>query len=401
MSGQETVVYFTHFEGRLLGGERLLVDLANSLGSGCRVIIFVRKNGARFTELFDREVVVHEVDYECYPYTVIDNQRAKISSVAYARFMRWFFVQNLRLLPQVRRLLARESVDIVHSMSTVVAMGSLYSLFARKPHVWHASETLEHFGLPQRLWLAYMKRTSVRIVGVSERTARDYGSGAVVIKNGVQIERVLGAFDVADPTEISREFSIGEGEIVITCIGTIQPSKGQHVLVKSLSDLTTLQPAKRYRLFLVGPRVEHPPFAAFATDLVESIRAAGLEDRVHLTGYRADYLSFIKRADVCVHPVTQADSFPAAVRDPMICGRPVVASAIGGIPEMIDSGVSGILVSPNDPLELAHAINAITSDKAFTDCIVRNARERALAEFDAFRMAREVQELYSLILEST
>jgi glycosyltransferase involved in cell wall biosynthesis len=254
-------------------------------------------------------------------------------------------------------------------------------------------------GFPQRIWVAYMNLTADSIIGVSKRTALDYGARTTVIENGVQIDEVLSRFEASDLERVRLEFDVGDQDFVLSCIGTLQASKGHHVLVGALAILARRFPERRFRVFLVGPKLTDPDFAGYTALLEGQISRLRLSGSIHLTGFRSDYLSFVKLADICVHPVTMADSYPAAVRDPMLCGRPVVATACGGIPEMIENGRTGLLVPANDTEALAEAISRIIDSPGFGRELVLNAREFAEEAFDARRMARQTEALYADVLD--
>lgn len=394
------IAFFTHFSGIVLGGERNLLDLLNSLEGQYRFTIFARSNGESLREHLDQrlDLTIFDVDYSLYPYMIVDDQSVRVGPVRFVRFLRWFVTEQWRALRDIRSKLRGRRIDVVHTLTTAVAVGSLYSRRERKPHVWHAQETVAYCGLPQRFWLSYMDRTADVIVGISQRTARDYGRKAIVINNGIQVDRVATAFEAADPESVRREFGVDENALVICCIGTLQPGKGQDVLVRALHQLVEGRPAVPIQVFLLGPAGASGRYAEYAQQLRASIAELDLGSSVHLTGYRSDYLDFVKLADLCVHPATLDDSYPAAVRDPMVCGRAVIASSTGGIPEMIEHGVTGLLVPPGDVNALASAIAQLARSPAERGALASRAMVFARQHFDARRMAAEMETIYARLI---
>jgi glycosyltransferase involved in cell wall biosynthesis len=105
------------------------------------------------------------------------------------------------------------------------------------------------------------------------------------------------------------------------------------------------------------------PDAAGETTARERIAALGLGDTVHLTGFLPNPFPVVRALDVLVHPALR-DPFPLALLEGMALARPIVASAVGGIPEMLVDGESGRLVPPDDPAALASAVVELLQDDA-------------------------------------
>ena len=105
-------------------------------------------------------------------------------------------------------------------------------------------------------------------------------------------------------------------------------------------------------------------------------------DRIVLTGYRTDAGALLTGATICVMPSLWQDALPLAVMQPMSLGLPVIASRVGGIPEMIVDGTTGILVPPGDEAALAAAIGTLLDDPARAAAFGERARERVRDTFD-------------------
>jgi glycosyltransferase involved in cell wall biosynthesis len=108
---------------------------------------------------------------------------------------------------------------------------------------------------------------------------------------------------------------------------------------------------------------------------------------------------YYQAADVYVH-AARADTFPNVVLEALACGTPVVATAVGGIPEQIEDGVTGFLVRPRDVNAMAEAIVRLLTDDAVRRQLGRNAAEDARTRFDLSRQAEEYTEWYREILEN-
>jgi len=164
-----------------------------------------------------------------------------------------------------------------------------------------------------------------------------------VVGNGIDAQ----AFAPADPTEARRELGVDAQARVAVCLSRLTAEKRIDVLVDALAGMDGNRP----RVFVVGDGVER-------TRLRDRIDAAGLTDVVTLLGTRphAEVPRWIAAADLVVLP-SRNEGMPNAVLEALACGRPVVATAVGGTPELVNSATLGRLVSPGDPGALARAIS--------------------------------------------
>jgi glycosyltransferase involved in cell wall biosynthesis len=134
-----------------------------------------------------------------------------------------------------------------------------------------------------------------------------------------------------------------------------------------------------------------PAFASLQA-LRESLPS---RDRIRLLGYRADREVLLEAADVCVVPSVWEEAFGLAALEAMARGKPVVATAVGGIPEIIQQGATGLLVPPGDVQRLADAIGSLLRDRVAADRIGANARADVERRFTPERQIARLTELVS------
>jgi glycosyltransferase involved in cell wall biosynthesis len=150
---------------------------------------------------------------------------------------------------------------------------------------------------------------------------------------------------------------------------------------------------------------EHVPDAVFALagDGAERhrlhglARGLGVQDRVLFLGQRHDIPELLAVCDVVVVPSLD-EGLSVAVLEAMALGRPVVATAVGGTPEAVHDGVTGLLVPPANPAQLAAAIRRIIEDGALAERLGDAARARAEAAFSAARMVERISAVYDDLL---
>jgi glycosyltransferase involved in cell wall biosynthesis len=124
----------------------------------------------------------------------------------------------------------------------------------------------------------------------------------------------------------------------------------------------------------------------------------GLGDDVRLLGHRDDIPGVIRALDVAVLSSAYEGS-PLAVMEYMACAAPIVATAVGGVPELIEDGMHGLLVEPHDPQALAAAIGRLLKDRTLASRLGQAASERQRAEFDLDIVVSRLEELYLELYE--
>jgi glycosyltransferase involved in cell wall biosynthesis len=166
----------------------------------------------------------------------------------------------------------------------------------------------------------------------------------------------------------------------LICVGRLHPCKGHDTLVRAMGLLKTTRPNLYVELIGNGPEKE---------PLRRQSQRLGVSDQcVFLGGLpHADVLKRMACAAVCVVP-SRSDAFGFVTIESMAVGTPVVASAVGGIPEIIRDGIDGFLVPPGDPVELASRISLLLADAELRKQMGLNARERFLAMFEQGRAVK-------------
>jgi glycosyltransferase involved in cell wall biosynthesis len=209
------------------------------------------------------------------------------------------------------------------------------------------------------------------MAGVSEYvTKRDswlYGlsrSRLRTIYNGVDIQR----FSPQDPQRVSG------GREAILCVAHLHWIKGVEHLVRAVGRLG--DPA--VQLSLVGDGPEE-------AKLRRIVQEENLRDQVHFLGLRNDVPDLVRRAEIFVHPAVWEEAFGLGIAEAMASECAVIASHVGGIPELIEDGVSGLLVPPGDSGALATAIRRLLDDAELRGRLGGAARARVQERFDLDR----------------
>jgi colanic acid/amylovoran biosynthesis glycosyltransferase len=183
------------------------------------------------------------------------------------------------------------------------------------------------------------------------------------------------------------------GDFRILCVASFEDVKGHRFLVEACRILDERR--VRFHCDFVG---DGPLRGVVQTQ----IALAGLTERVHICGPKArpDVISMLAKADVVAlasHPTKQGkrEGIPVALMEAMACGVPVVSTSISGIPELVDSGLTGILVPPRDAAALAEALEKLGTNPPLRGRMGKAGREKVMREFNLHRTSAQLLGLFS------
>jgi glycosyltransferase involved in cell wall biosynthesis len=176
----------------------------------------------------------------------------------------------------------------------------------------------------------------------------------------------------------------------LAIVGRLIPIKGHEVLLRALASVRDELPGVTLEVAGDGP---------LDGELRAAVPRLGLEEVVTFSGRVSPVAPVLERAQVVVVP-SFGEGFGMVALEAMERGRPVVASAVGGLPEIVDDGVTGLLVAPGDAEALASAIRAIARDPSRAEAYGRAGRERALEGFSQERCTDRIEALYRAALRA-
>jgi len=192
------------------------------------------------------------------------------------------------------------------------------------------------------------------------------------------------------PADLEQLFGIPSGRKIFAIFGRLVPAKGHMVFLNAAR--LVLEAVPDAHALVVGDTADGQP--AYGDELRQLSRELGIGGRTTFAGYRSDVVPLMRASEVLVHASTRPEPFGTVVLEGMACGRPYVAMDEGGPPEMIDSGVHGLLVRPNQPGEMARAIITLLTHPETRAAFGLAARSRSVERFSAPTIARQHLELY-------
>lgn len=209
-----------------------------------------------------------------------------------------------------------------------------------------------------------------------------YGADRIVcIHNGIDLEAV----HVTTQRAMKRnEWQIDDEAVLIGTVGRLVPVKGHAILLEALRILGNSNPNVKLLLIGDGP---------LRVLLEAEVKQLGLEQAVIFTGHQKQSYDFINMMDIFVLPSLH-EGIPMVLLEALALKRAVIASRVGGIPEVVSHGVSGMLVSPGNAAELATGIRELVQDRAKAEEFGVAGRRQVEQEFDASLMANRTAAMY-------
>ncbi len=364
--------------GVLGGAELSMLDIVSGLGDDVTVRLFV---DGPFREALEHR----RVDVAVLPMGALAAvKKESLAPSPRAVLAAW------RMAGVVAQEAASARVLYANSQKAFI-VAALAGRRSRRPVVWHLRDLLgaPHFSaLNTRAAVLMANWGAARVITNSQATADAFVAAGGrrqlvrVVHNGVD----AAAFDaVSDDAARAVRAQLAPGAAyVLAVFGRLHAWKGQQVALDALAQL----PADCH-LWVVGA----PLFGeqAFEASLQAQAGRLGVASRVRFLGFRADIAALMRAADVVVHASTLPEPFGRVVVEGMLARRPVIATAAGGVTEIIADGTTGVLVPPGDAAALARAVAALRADPVRASAIAEAGSVRARDAFGVAAMVRGVR----------
>jgi len=302
-------------------------------------------------------------------------------------FLRW-----------LRGYLRDHRIDLVHCNSFGAELACAAAAVEHGiPTVWHMHDILK------RRWsngwlLRRTARAADRVICVSHAVARELESWSIpsqkltTVYNGLDL---AGRFQPRPATgRLHAQFGLPSRARLVGIVGQLTPWKGQHVFLRAAG---LLHGDRREAVFVI---VGAPLFGdrRYQEQLNTIARETGIEGNVVFAGRRDDIPEVLAELEIVVHASILPDPLPTVLLEAGACAKPVVATACGGVPEIVDDGETGLLVPPGDTEAMSAALDRLLADRERAAAIGEAARRLIEQRFGLEGFARGVEQVYGEVL---
>lgn len=350
------------------GAETVFASIAGSLDSTRFTAIAVARHGGWLEEHLQQLAVIAKC---------VDTKGS--FKLSYLRFL--------------VRTISENNIDLIHSH--LLGSNVYCALAARLTatplvSVFHGLQDLDDPGMIRRIKIAAVNRYSDSIVAVSRSLKNELLSNGFsqprkihVVHNGIDTAQ----FRPFDDGSFRNQLGIADDTILVGAVGNIRRPKAYDVLIDAASQLIRSFP--KMKIVIAGDNDSR-----LTIELREQIDRLGMDDHVVFLGYVPDSARLYNNLDVYVSSST-SEGFSMTCAEAMACGAPVIATRCGGPEEIIDHGVTGLLVETNDPEALAQGIRQILSDSDATQSRADAARVAVKRRFSVKSMLTAYEALYA------
>ena len=304
----------------------------------------------------------------------------------YSSLVRWQDVRKLR------GLIARLAPALIHVNDiwwvphTIGAVAGTAGV--RRPVVAHVRQEIEADKVRR-----YGLDSADRVVAISRQVEQALIAGGVArgsvqtVYSGLQWPKEL---PTTDRTPLCRAWGLPVDAVLLGTVAHVFPRKGYDVMLRALPRIIQDVPGVHYLIVGTGEDAYERELRTLASGL-------GIDDHVHFVGFQDDVMPFLSALSLYVHPA-RMEGFGIAVVEAMTAGKAVVATKVGGLPEVVDHDKTGLLVAPECPEELSTAILSLLHDDVRRNAMGQRAAQVARDRFDLTASVSALQQLYAQAL---
>ena len=383
---------FVHSPSDLYGASRSLLRLVTRLlNDGNSVLVVLSQDGPLREQLLATGAQIHL----CPRLAVID--RRKYRSAVRLLALIGSLISSCH---ELSRICKTYKPDLIHTNTSLILTSGLVASARQIPHVWHIREIFVDF---PRMWSWYqwvMVLLSTRIICVSGAVAAQFSrrvsrNKLIVLHNGFPAAEFSG-IGIDRAREFRNRYQLN-GHLLVGMVGRIKLGrKGQEILLQAASRLAS--GASNVKFAFIGS-----PFPGNEDQLTkfnQMVDALHLRQHVVYTGDAEDIKGAYAALDISVQASTMPEAFSGVVIESMAMGKAIIASDCGAVTEQIDDGVTGIIVRPNDPAQLASGLKQLIDDEPMRRRLGANAQHKFLKCFEFDQFYRSLLNLYSNLLFS-
>lgn len=377
-------ILFVNHAAVLGGGEISLLDLATAYRTNSEVLLFC---DGPFREQLEKAGV--KVKILPAPKAILSvRTSSQIEALQSIPNLFWMAFQLLK---------AAKGFDVIHANSQkAFIIAALARFMGSPPVLWHLRDILTagHFSkLNRRIAVNLANQFASRVLVNSQATANAFitsgGSSQLVnvLYNGFSIEHFY-PIKPEKSKQIRDELGIGNAPLV-GMFSRLSYWKGQHILLEALRELPEV-----HAIFVGKALFEEGDYVSKLNSLAAAPELVG---RIHWLGFRHDVPILMKACNIIVHASTEPEPFGRVIIEGMLAEKPVIASASGGAVELIQDGITGCLIPPDNSAILAMTIRQLLNKPAMTDALAKQGFAYAKANFSLEKHLKNFEQVLTAV----
>jgi glycosyltransferase involved in cell wall biosynthesis len=386
-------ILYLHANAELYGSDLILFQLVTHLDSRRYQPLVILPCEGPLVRLLEDAGVATRIE----PLAVL--RRALMNPRGVLRFGAFL----ARSIGKLRSIIVKEGVSIVHTNTGAVWGGELAALSCGVPHVVSVMEIVESPVMVAAAMSWMTSTLSDRVITVS-KAVKEHFLKYTPWAAGKYVELFppvdTGRFSPNNKARqtIRSRLGIDEKTILVGMAGRLNNWKGQEIFVRACKKvLENVDQRIDLHFVVLGSPV--PGREEFERELHKEIEQLGLSGKVTAPGFQPNIQEWLSAMDVFVLPSKLPEPSSTGVVAAMAMGLPVVGTNIGGTPETVLDGQTGLLVSPSDPLALAEKISLLAENENLRKTLGKNAMDRARNLYSIETYARNIMTLYDELLD--
>lgn len=297
-------------------------------------------------------------------------------------------IQEVLALPKFCKIIKHEQISVVYTNTITIFSGAILAFITKIPHIWHIREIISgnpdlHLFFPNKLLFRLILKWSSMIIANSNATAAQFQTGEKTQK----IKVIYNAVDL-EKFRVSALFpkigGVSPEDWLVAVVGSLQRRKGQNDAIHAIKIIEAKIP--NIKLLLVGEGN-----ANFTDYLKQMVSDLNLTDKVIFTGYRDDIPQILFHCKLLLMPSWE-EPFGRVSIEAMAAGIPVIGTNSGGTKEIIEEGLTGYLVPPQNPAEIAEKMIQLHDYPELARRIGNNGKKFAKEKFASQSYSRSVEE---------
>ncbi|WP_022852609.1 glycosyltransferase family 4 protein [Thermodesulfatator atlanticus] len=295
--------------------------------------------------------------------------------------------RSLKITLNLRNIVQKHNIDIIHTHSS---RDSWHGLFVKKLTNKILVRT-RHLSTPvKRNFFSKILYSSADYLITTGRHIKEYFI-TVFPEISSRIESIPTGIDIEKFCPNSDLPFFKKGEVVLGCVSVLRSWKGHRYLIPAFKEL--VQKVSDIKLIIVGDGPQR-------NNLINMVKELGLTEKVEFLGYQEDIPDILAVIDIFIHPSTGHEGVPQAVLQALAMKRPVIATNVGAIPEVIIHKQTGILIPPANPGEIKNAIFWMMKNPDLAKKLGENGRKLVEEKYSLDKMVDKIEKIYQELIRS-